>query len=99
MEGLVQCSANYSPLTPASFLERASMVAALGPNTPELYELHFAVPMVGAIVSPLNIYQESTTLAAELKLLEARVIFVDHQILPLKPLTFSAKHALISSVL
>ncbi|KAK6240630.1 hypothetical protein QUC31_015690 [Theobroma cacao] len=26
MEGLVQCSANYSPLTPVSFLERASMV-------------------------------------------------------------------------
>ncbi|XP_021286403.1 LOW QUALITY PROTEIN: probable acyl-activating enzyme 1, peroxisomal [Herrania umbratica] len=114
MEGLVQCSANYSPLTPVSILERASMVygdrvsiiygsltytwketfercfklaasvlnqlkvahgdivAALGPNTPELYELHFAVPMAGAIVSPLNIYQESTTLAAELKLLEAR---------------------------
>ncbi|XVF68050.1 hypothetical protein PTKIN_Ptkin10aG0172000 [Pterospermum kingtungense] len=124
MEGLVQCSANYLPLTPISFLERASMVygdrvsivygslkytwketfercfklvsaqnqikvspgdivAALGPNTPELYELHFAVPMAGAIVSPLNIYQESTNLAQQLKLLEPKVIFVDHQFLNL----------------
>ncbi|XVF00775.1 hypothetical protein REPUB_Repub04eG0030400 [Reevesia pubescens] len=124
MEGLVQSYANYLPLTPISFLERASMVygdrvsiiygsleytwketfqrcyklasalnqlkvshgdivAALGPNTPELYELHFAVPMAGAIVSPLNIYQESNTLASQLKLLEPKVVFVDHQFLNL----------------
>ncbi|KAL4303280.1 hypothetical protein GQ457_10G004850 [Hibiscus cannabinus] len=58
-------------------------VAALGPNIPELYEIHFAVPMAGAIVSLLNICQNSSDLAAQLKLLEAKVLFVDHQYLKL----------------
>ncbi|XP_052485837.1 isovalerate--CoA ligase AAE2 [Gossypium raimondii] len=96
MEHLVQCSANHTPLTPISFLERASMVygdkslvsngeivAALGPNIPEIYELHFAVPMAGAVFSPLNIHQDSTALAAQFKLLEAKVIFIDYQFLNL----------------
>ncbi|KAK8564370.1 hypothetical protein V6N13_005399 [Hibiscus sabdariffa] len=124
MEHLVQNSANYVPLSPISFLQRAStvfservsivygslnytwkqtyerccklasalnrmnvsngdIVAALGLNIPELYEVHFAVPMAGAIISPLNIYQNSSDLAAQLKLLEAKVLFVDHQYLKL----------------
>ncbi|EOX97467.1 AMP-dependent synthetase and ligase family protein [Theobroma cacao] len=52
MEGLVQCSANYSPLTP---------VAALGPNTPELCELHFAVPMFPLVVLMLETYPVAKT--------------------------------------
>ncbi|KAB2036043.1 hypothetical protein ES319_D04G195900v1 [Gossypium barbadense] len=57
--------------------------AALGPNIPEIYELHFAVPMAGAVFSPLNIHQDSTALAAQFKLLEAKVIFIDYQFLNL----------------
>ncbi|GMJ03596.1 acyl activating enzyme 1 [Hibiscus trionum] len=124
MEHLVQNSANYVPLSPISFLQRASIVygervsivygslnytwkqtyerccklasalnrmnvsnghivAALGPNIPELYELHFAIPMTGAIISPLNICQDSSELAVQLKLLEPKLLFVDYGYLKL----------------
>ncbi|KAL5557424.1 hypothetical protein UlMin_039660 [Ulmus minor] len=44
-------------------------VAAFAPNIPPLYELHFAVPMAGGVLSALNIKLDETTL----------FIFVDHQ--------------------
>ncbi|KAJ6398230.1 hypothetical protein OIU77_019103 [Salix suchowensis] len=96
MEGIYHCPANYVPLSPISFLERAAavygdkvsivygrsvrfswkdtlgrcvkvasalvqlkicpgdIVVALAPNVPALYELHFGVPMAGAVLSALN---------------------------------------------
>ncbi|KAF2306333.1 hypothetical protein GH714_016483 [Hevea brasiliensis] len=120
MEGLVRCSANYVPLTPISFLERAAtvyrgktsivyggvrfswektykrclklasalvrlgvtpgdIVATLAPNIPALYELHFSVPMAGAIISALNTKVDATTLASLLQQLEPKLFFVDYQ--------------------
>lgn len=120
MEGLLQCSANYVPLSPISFLERAAslygervsviygntryswretyerccklasglsqlgiglgdIVAALAPNVPALYELHFGVPMMGAVFSALNTRLDAATLATILKQLEAKTILVDYQ--------------------
>ncbi|KAE8664649.1 putative acyl-activating enzyme 2 [Hibiscus syriacus] len=64
-------------------VSNGDIVAALGPNIPELYELHFAVPMAGGVVSPLSIYQDATEVAAQLKLLEAKILFVDYQYLKL----------------
>lgn len=54
-------------------------VAALAPNIPELYELHFAVPMAGAVLSALNPKLDVMTLAVILEQLEAKLIFVDYQ--------------------
>ncbi|XVE82406.1 hypothetical protein DITRI_Ditri16bG0001900 [Diplodiscus trichospermus] len=54
-------------------------VAALVPNIPELYELHFAVPMAGAILSALNIKMDAASLVVILEKLEAKLIFVDYQ--------------------
>ncbi|XVF18129.1 hypothetical protein REPUB_Repub10bG0185600 [Reevesia pubescens] len=54
-------------------------IAALAPNIPALYELHFAVPMAGAILSALNIMLDSATLAEILEKLEPKFIFVDYQ--------------------
>ncbi|KAJ4845787.1 hypothetical protein Tsubulata_041452 [Turnera subulata] len=120
--GLVRCSANYVPLSPISFLERAAsvhrdktsilygtkrfswsetyqrclkvasalaqlgttpgdIVAALAPNIPALYELHFAVPMAGAVISALNTRFDVDTLALVLQQLEPKFIFVDYQYL------------------
>ncbi|KAM7523996.1 hypothetical protein LguiA_013898 [Lonicera macranthoides] len=124
MEGLVKCSANYMPLTPISFLEKAAfvyaerdsiiygdtkykwgethercvklacgmsklgisggdVVAALAPNIPALYELHFAVPMSGAVLSALNPRLDPTTLATILEQLEATIFFADSQFIEL----------------
>ncbi|PNY09846.1 putative acyl-activating enzyme peroxisomal-like, partial [Trifolium pratense] len=53
-------------------------VATLAPNIPAHYELHFGVPMAGAIISALNTKLDSTTLAAILEQLEhCKIIFVD----------------------
>ncbi|GLT82547.1 hypothetical protein SLE2022_009110 [Rubroshorea leprosula] len=60
-------------------ISRGDTVAALAPNIPALYELHFAVPIAGAVLSALNIKLDVTTLATILKDLDAKFIFVDYQ--------------------
>lgn len=48
----------------------------MAPNVPAHYELHFGVPMAGAILSALNTMLDAATLAQKLQLLEAKIIFV-----------------------
>ncbi|OMO83466.1 AMP-dependent synthetase/ligase [Corchorus olitorius] len=60
-------------------LSRGQTVAALAPNIPALYELHFAVPMAGALLSALNIRLDAATLAVILEKLEPQFMFVDFQ--------------------
>ncbi|XP_009764164.1 butanoate--CoA ligase AAE1-like [Nicotiana tabacum] len=116
-------TANYVPLTPISFLERAAdvfrdrtsvvfgssvkytwesthsrclklasalvqlgisrgnVVATLAPNVPAMQELHFAVPMAGAVICTLNTRLDSSTIADLLKHSEAKIIFVDQHLL------------------
>ncbi|KAM4118578.1 hypothetical protein ACB094_02G214000 [Castanea mollissima] len=122
MEGLIRCSANYVPLTPISFLERAAkayrdttsvvygsvkytwgdtherclklasaltqlgisrgdVVATMAPNVPAMHELHFAVPMAGALLCTLNTRHDSAMLSTLLSHSEAKIIFVDYQLL------------------
>ncbi|KAD3640669.1 hypothetical protein E3N88_29892 [Mikania micrantha] len=120
MEGCFKCDANFVPLSPISFLERAAfvyekspsivyddvtytwkethdrcvklasalsvigvnpkeVVATFAPNTPAHYELHFGVPMAGAIISTLDTSLDPPTLATTLQQLEPQAIVVDHQ--------------------
>ncbi|KAF9608606.1 hypothetical protein IFM89_010091 [Coptis chinensis] len=122
MEGLFQCPANYVPLSPISFLQRAGIVyrdrvsviygsanytwketlerclrlasalthlgisrgdvvATLVPNVPAMYELHFGVPMAGAVLCTLNIRYNSEMVSRLLRHSEAKIIFVDYQLL------------------
>ncbi|KAF7154299.1 hypothetical protein RHSIM_Rhsim01G0045300 [Rhododendron simsii] len=122
MEGTIQCSANYVPLSPISFLKRSAMVyrdapsvvygdvrftwgetldrctrlassltllgispgnvvATLAPNIPAMYELHFGVPMAGAVLCTLNIRHDSKMVSVLLKHSKAKLIFVDYQLL------------------
>lgn len=60
-------------------LDPLEQVVALAPNVPALYELHFGVPMAGAVLSPLNVTLDAPTLAVLLKQLEPKVMFVDYQ--------------------
>ncbi|KAK4262011.1 hypothetical protein QN277_027627 [Acacia crassicarpa] len=60
-------------------ISHLDIVAALAPNIPELYELHFAVPMAGAVISALNTNLDATTLSVILEQLEAKIMFVDYQ--------------------
>lgn len=55
----------------------------MAPNVPALYELHFGVPMAGAILSALNVSLDAPTLAILLKQLNPKIIFVDHKLIHL----------------
>ena len=112
--------ANYVPLTPLSFLERAKdiypnyeavvyesrkytwsevykrcvkfasaldkigiktgdTVSILAFNTPEIFEAHYSIPMVGAVINAINTRLDSKTISYILNHSEAKVLIVDRQ--------------------
>ncbi|KZV53814.1 AMP-dependent synthetase and ligase family protein [Dorcoceras hygrometricum] len=124
MDRLAKCGANYVPLSPLSFLKRASMVyssrtsiiyydvtftwlqtyerccrlasalqsfnivkndvvSVLAPNIPAMYEMHFAVPMAGAVLNTINTRLDAKNVATILGHSEAKILFVDYQYVPL----------------
>ncbi|KAK6148963.1 hypothetical protein DH2020_016488 [Rehmannia glutinosa] len=129
MEGLVRCPANYIPLSPISFLQRAAkvyrdrtsvvygslkftweqtlvrcvklasglaqlgisrgdVVATLAPNIPAMQELHFAVPMAGAVICTLNTRHDPSMISVLLQHSKAKIIFVDYQFLHIAQAAF-----------
>ena len=120
--GLDKTPANYTPLSPLSFLPRSARthpnhlsavhgdrrytwaqtyercrrvasvlvnrygiglgdtVTAMCFNTPEMMELHFAVPMTGAVLHSLNTRLDATTIAFMLNHAETKVLFTDREL-------------------
>ena len=117
---LDQNAANFVPLTPLTFIERAAAVypykiavvhggvrrnwadtyarcrrlasalqrrglgvgdtvAAMLPNIPEMFELHFGVPMNGAVLNTLNIRLDAEAIAFMLGHGEAKLLFTDRE--------------------
>jgi len=113
-------NANFVPLTPLSFLERAKdiypnyeavvyesrkytwsevykrcikfasaldklgiktgdTVSVLAFNTPEIFEAHYSIPMVGAVINAINTRLDSKTISYILNHSEAKVLIVDRQ--------------------
>ncbi|KVF38101.1 AMP-binding, conserved site-containing protein [Cynara cardunculus var. scolymus] len=56
-------------------------VATLAPNIPAAQELHFAIPMAGAIICPLNTRLNPSMISKLLEHSEAKILFVDYQLL------------------
>ncbi|WP_250516608.1 acyl-CoA synthetase [Caballeronia sp. INDeC2] len=54
-------------------------VAAMLPNTPEMVEAHFGVPMTGAVLNTLNTRLDAPTLAFMLTHGEAKAVLVDRE--------------------
>jgi fatty-acyl-CoA synthase len=112
--------ANYAPLTPLSFIERAAYVypertavvhgarrygwgqtyarcrrlasalaqrgigigdtvAVMAANTPEMYECHFGVPMLGAVLNTLNTRLDADAIAFMLNHGAAKVLIADRE--------------------
>src|SRR5438445_862399 len=66
----------------ASYLEGRGIgeddtVAAMLPNIPAMNELHFAVPMAGAVLNALNIRLDALSIAFQLDHGGAKIILVD----------------------
>ncbi len=120
MDSLPRCQANYTSLTPMTFLLRAAacyanrtsvihegtrftwaqtydrcrrlafslrvlnvakndVVSVLAPNIPAMYEMHFAVPMAGAVLNTINTRLDAKNIATILQHSEAKVFFVDYE--------------------
>src|SRR6202166_3831533 len=56
---------------------RGDTVAAMLPNIPAMNELHFAVPMAGAVLNALNIRLDAPSIAFQLDHGGARIVLVD----------------------
>jgi len=119
-KGLDKNAANYSALSPLTFIERAAAVypertaliygdrqqswadtyrrcrqlasaltkhgiqqddtvAVMLPNIPEMLEIHFAIPMAGAVINALNIRLDSDAIVFMLAHGNAKVILVDSE--------------------
>jgi 3-(methylthio)propionyl---CoA ligase len=118
--GLERTAANFTALTPLSFIERAAKVyprrlavvhgarrsswgecyarcrrlasalarrgvgrgdtvAVMLANTPEMVEVHFGVPMAGAVLNTLNTRLDAESLAFMLRFAAARVLITDRE--------------------
>uniref|UniRef100_J3N002 4-coumarate--CoA ligase n=1 Tax=Oryza brachyantha TaxID=4533 RepID=J3N002_ORYBR len=60
-------------------VSKNDVVSVLAPNTPALYELHFAVPMAGAVINAINTRLDAANVASIIKHAEPKVLFVDYQ--------------------
>ncbi|OVA06236.1 AMP-dependent synthetase/ligase [Macleaya cordata] len=56
---------------------RGDVVSVLSPNLPAMYELHFAVPMSGAILNNINTRLDARTISLILRHSESKLVFVD----------------------
>ncbi len=68
----------------ASSLARAGVgkgdtVAIMAPNTPEMLEAHYAVPMLGAVLCCINIRLDSAAIGFILGHSEAKVVLIDRE--------------------
>jgi fatty-acyl-CoA synthase len=119
-QGLDKNSANYTPLSPVSFVERSAeifgdltavihgnrkytwsqtrdrsarlaaalqslgigrgaTVSAMLPNTPEMVEVHYAVPALNAVLNTLNTRLDAALIAWQLNHCECQVLITDRE--------------------
>src|SRR6195256_184027 len=58
-------------------IKRLDTVAIIASNIPEMIEAHFAVPMLGAVLNPLNTRLDAANIAFSLMHGNAKVLIVD----------------------
>jgi fatty-acyl-CoA synthase len=58
-------------------------VSAIVPNTPEMLELHYGVPMTGATLHTINTRLDAPILAFQLDHADSKVLFTDREFAPL----------------
>ncbi|WVZ55320.1 hypothetical protein U9M48_005993 [Paspalum notatum var. saurae] len=59
-------------------VRRNDVVSVLAPNVPAMYEMHFAVPMAGAVLNTINTRLDAGAVATILRHSEAKLFFVDY---------------------
>jgi fatty-acyl-CoA synthase len=64
-------------------VQKGDTVSILCPNIPELFELHFALPLTGAVLNTLNTRLEPATIAYILDHADTKLVIVDRELVPL----------------
>ncbi|KAK6127547.1 hypothetical protein DH2020_038705 [Rehmannia glutinosa] len=60
-------------------VRRYDVVSVVAPNIPAMYELHFAVPMAGAVLNTINLRLDARTISVVLRHAQPKLVFVDYQ--------------------
>lgn len=58
-------------------IQRGHVVSVISPNLPQMYELHFAVPMSGAVLNSVNTRLDARTISVLLRHCDSKLVFVD----------------------
>ncbi|XP_010511510.1 PREDICTED: probable acyl-activating enzyme 12, peroxisomal [Camelina sativa] len=64
-------------------IAKNDVVSVVAPNIPAMYEMHFAVPMAGAVLNPINTRLDATSIAAILHHANPKLLFIDRSFEPL----------------
>jgi fatty-acyl-CoA synthase len=79
---LDRCTRLASALS-ALGVKRLDTVAIIASNVPEMIEAHYGVPMLGAVLNPLNTRLDAATIAFSLNHGNAKVLIADSDYVPL----------------
>ncbi|KAG6387654.1 hypothetical protein SASPL_152846 [Salvia splendens] len=60
-------------------ITRGDVVSVVAPNIPAMYELHFAIPMAGAVLNTINLRLNAHTISVILRHADSKLVFVDYQ--------------------
>jgi fatty-acyl-CoA synthase len=75
-------SARLAAALQALGLGRGDTVSVMLPNTPEMIELHYAVPALGAVLNALNTRLDAALIAWQMNHCEAKVLITDREFSP-----------------
>ena len=81
-ETFVRCNSLASSLVEKGF-KPGDVISILAPNTYAIYEAHFAIPMIGALINTINIRLDAKTISYIIGHSKTKLIFVDTEYLPL----------------
>ncbi|KAL6596642.1 hypothetical protein ACP70R_047285 [Stipagrostis hirtigluma subsp. patula] len=77
----MRAASAWPPQSPVSASSATTVIAVFAQNIPAMCELHFAIPMAGAVICTLNSRLDAAMAAVLLQHSEAKVVFVDHVLL------------------
>ena len=63
-------------------IKKGDTISIIAPNSSAMYEAHFAIPMIGAIINTINIRLDPKTISIILDHSDSKLIFSDTEFLP-----------------
>ena len=64
-------------------IKKGDTVSIIAPNSSAMYEAHFAIPMIGAVINTINIRLDAKTVSFILAHSDSKIIFSDTEFLPI----------------